>query len=502
MFRPNTGVGARQPLSVLSQRTSITIAVVVLVLVSSTRRPAGQAGSAPDGSTSRQTLRVLSDPTGEPVPGAQVRVLAGRTVVTAGETDIQGSVSVPTARAVTVEIDKPLFVPLRLILDDDAARTVRETILRLTPYSAVSGQILDGAGVVALVEQVPNNVAPRKYSAMSEGSGRFRIFGVPPGRYRLAAMNPSRRGGVVTGIVGTGDGLIPEFAMSGGEELDGFVLETLDRGVKVTGIVDRSTLDDSAVIVASLVRLDPPGLPAVRSISVSRDGRFDIPAVLPGRYEIRATAVKPGFALVGFGSARFEVTSQDVQDVGVTLEAPRTSRLSMVQADVSEPARCAGEMPLSLSPATDWPGRLQRRVAISTGSEITVTELLPVLYIFTGDAEAPPGCQVIGSSFVGGTTHRFEVTQAGRVQVSLARGGASPLLVILRDLTAGRTGPMRAFVRAPGGTAMFRDLSAGEYALFVADPVAADSWQRQRNVTSFTLQAGQTRTLTIEGAGR
>jgi protocatechuate 3,4-dioxygenase beta subunit len=105
-----------------------------------------------------------------------------------------------------------------LILDRDSARQPRREgtlfalapaqnlsglVLRLTPFGAISGRIVDddgdpvAAGEVQVWHVTYRNwirelAADRGYNTLTDDRGIFRIAGLPPGRYYLSAAPPNR----------------------------------------------------------------------------------------------------------------------------------------------------------------------------------------------------------------------------------------------------------------------------------------------------------------------
>jgi hypothetical protein len=169
----------------------------------------------------------------------------------------------------------------------------------------------------------------------------FHIANVPPGRYRLIARTFGAPG-TPTQIMSSGGALPATFDAShvqwatadvdlGGDDVSGVTLQ-LQPALKFTGRIAFDATSHQAPAGASGVRLSlqaiaesDDGSPASIAGKVNRDGTFEFPALLPGRFRLTVSA--PGDWIAR--SARVEdkelldsglvVTNADIANAVITL---------------------------------------------------------------------------------------------------------------------------------------------------------------------------------------
>lgn len=174
------------------------------------------------------------------------------------------------------------LLPLALVL---AVAAQAPATLRT---GAVSGALHEGGrgGTVVVLEEAPVGRPPRRYTAMMNGRGEYRVFGILPGRYRVFATtlrgsDDVPRWGIVEPIAHA------QIEIRGGEDLGGadFVAPSWHR--TVSGRV-ASSPETSPSIMLTLVSVTQPETPLwTRLVPAGSD--FAIDGVLPGAYELRTS---------------------------------------------------------------------------------------------------------------------------------------------------------------------------------------------------------------------
>jgi protocatechuate 3,4-dioxygenase beta subunit len=260
-----------------------------------------------------------------------------------------------------------------------AARAARAALLALTLCAAhalaqkeapasVSGRVTDGERGVAGVAVVVMYTEPtRRFKpvarARTDAEGRYRVTGVPPGRYQITPVAPTY---VLQDVSGFTPG--KPLTLSAGE-----VVEDTDfrvtRGAVITG---RVTDADGAPVIAEPVNVTPadptqqqqqqrsPFSAADRNDMMTDDrGVYRIYGLAPGRYLVSVGVVDGRtfrsqgmkfYKRTFYPSAVEESQAKAVElssggaaeDVDITLGAPeRTFRASgrFVMADTNQPAR-------------------------------------------------------------------------------------------------------------------------------------------------------------------
>ncbi|HLL55012.1 MAG TPA: carboxypeptidase regulatory-like domain-containing protein [Myxococcaceae bacterium] len=159
------------------------------------------------------TLGKVVDPSGKPVPGAEVRILESR----GGElalwpgptrftTDAEGRFHFQSREETLLEARHPDFLPTRMRLEGSTVQLSRALTLRLgekkpdaTPPPApeqITGRVLDPSGTPApgalvQVSGVRGNDTLQPWPrTTTDAEGRFTLEGLDPGEYRVTATAP------------------------------------------------------------------------------------------------------------------------------------------------------------------------------------------------------------------------------------------------------------------------------------------------------------------------
>lgn len=296
--------------------------------------------------------RVVHKATGDPVPGAKLTLgalLEERTVFTA-ETDQSGrfEFALVPAGLYRLSVTKDGFIPrqyrapglmfsgiaLRLTL----GQAIKDLVIDLVPYSTVSGAVRDqtGRGLAgARVQLLGWRYVNGRHELVAvsgtgtNSNGEYRLGGVQPGRYYLAAAG--RPAGSDTPVQ---MGPIPTFypnateisratpvVIEPGAKPDGLEIRlAMARLFSVRGVtVDAGTGKPLRDLVVTLGPADS-GTPfqlAVKATAVGGDeGAFEFHGVPPGSYRLTATGSgKSGAEKRRSGVRSLEVGDSDVEGV-------------------------------------------------------------------------------------------------------------------------------------------------------------------------------------------
>jgi hypothetical protein len=237
-----------------------------------------------------------------------------------------------------------------------AAKETKDGNVSMIPGGLIGGRVFDANGqllpnaiVNALKVTYPlgNAVLSGQTNKGTDDRGEFRLFWVPPGDYYLTAEAPRAAPTPGAGPAGQGNKTFypgvndvsqaKTVGIKGGEELLG-----MDIGIrtastfKVSGQVSSlippppSQLGTPAVNSAVLVLLSPDAnvpddTKQVGTVPlVPTSGKFEVPNILPGTYDLFARVPDPAAQAAGgvpqaWGRARIEVRDTDVNNVSIMI---------------------------------------------------------------------------------------------------------------------------------------------------------------------------------------
>jgi hypothetical protein len=258
-------------------------------------------------------------------------------------------------------------------------------VLRLVRYGVISGRISPvRSGQVVAVERVPAGAVSRTFRTNVNNLGEFRLFGLPPSRYVVAALNGSTETRFQLGLVFYGSSGQPhEFVITGGEEYEGIdVFTAPSESFGLSGTVLAPEVETSFPLTLQLVSADHPSVVLWTRLVRSREG-FRIENVLPGAYDLIAVGMPEGRPRL-FGRIRCLVDAPGVDNLVIPMG----------------PARDVEAAP-GLEPAGAIRGRVERtdatpRLAVVL-IDVTPGRASPVRVMFTdadaefGFGDLPPG---------------------------------------------------------------------------------------------------------------
>ena len=225
--------------------------------------------------------------------------------------------------------------------------TQRRVDVALRPGGAIAGRVTTQEGqplafahVEALRPRLESNLRVLLPVGRAESNerGEFRIIGLAPGHYYVAAIDPADEGTEdATGRIHWAQTFYPGTSTPAAAErvrlASGATLTDVDfplRGVARRNVLGRLMNPDDSELATGSVIMSPEsdeglGLGMAQAAIVRPDGTFEFTEVSPGNYRLRASArtIRPGPALF----ASFRLAVQDVDISGAALFLNRGANL-------------------------------------------------------------------------------------------------------------------------------------------------------------------------------
>lgn len=396
----------------------------------------------------------------------------------------------------------------------DAGQNLTGVTIKLTPHSIITGKVVDedgdpmyGASVSVLEERYfrgRRTLSPRS-NAMVNDLGEYRIAGLSPGKYYLSASprgaaGPSSRRVPVqaeterTFVTMFYPGAVESsqatpLTLAAGQEARGIDFQMRRAPtVHVRGhVVDEAgnPVQNMSVMILSA---DGPGGSAMGGRGApQKEGAFDIPGILPGKYTLMANRMMPGR---GRSSAylSIQVGSRDLE--GVVLQmAPALEVAGTIAAEGDPDLKAAR---VTLDPMDAFPPDMHSSRNLAAGNAFTIPGVVPGRYRV--DVFGAPDGYYLKSVRAGGQ----ELMESGLsisssvagLELTLGKGATTvtgavtdtdgkPLGQALVALTPpeGKRDQWRLFkiaVADQNGQYSIRNLIPGEYKLFAFQPGAVD----------------------------
>jgi hypothetical protein len=351
---------------------------------------------------------VTSSDTNSPVRRAQVRATSPETrSARLSTTDADGRFELkdlPAGRW-TIAASKGGFVtqqfgqrhPFESVEPVDLAEGQRVTAnFTLSRGSVITGRVSDefgdpitGARVQVLrsqVQQGRRRLTPIASGAQTDDTGSFRVFGLAPGEYYIAAAlqaapadssdNPvSYAPTYYPGTANVADA--QRIPVSLGTEQSGinFVLQPV-RAVRVSGtVVDSNGAPSQAVLnLTPSGFADEGGLRMGNPARVQQDGTFTILNVVPGEYVLTAMGRSTGNATPEVAAMNVTVGNDDLAGVSVATGKGGSIRGTVV-ADNNGKVQTAN-IQVSVQPMRQTPGGLQPRTQVSSTGTFELNGLI------------------------------------------------------------------------------------------------------------------------------
>ena len=351
---------------------------------------------------------VTSADTNSPVRRAQVRATSADTrSARLSTTDADGRFELrdlPAGRW-TISATKGGFVtqqfgqrhPFESVEPVDLADGQRFTAnFTLSRGSAITGRVSDefgdpitGARVQVLrsqVQQGRRRLVPTANGAQTDDTGAFRVFGLAPGEYYVAASLQAATADSSTNPVSyaptyfPGTGNIADaqrLTLTLGTEQSGinFVLQPV-RAVRVSGTV----VDSNGAPTQALLNLTPAGfgddggLQLGNPARVLPDGSFTILNVVPGEYVLTVNGRPNGNATPEVASMPVTVGNDDLAGVSIATSKGGTIRGTIVADNNAKVATT--NIQVSVQALRPAPGNFQPRTQVSSGGTFELNGLI------------------------------------------------------------------------------------------------------------------------------
>ena len=266
----------------------------------------------------------------------------------------------------------------------------------LSRGSAITGRVSDefgdpitGARVQVLrsqVQQGRRRLVPTANGAQTDDTGAFRVFGLAPGEYYVAASLQAAPADSSTNPVSyaptyfPGTGNIADaqrLTLTLGTEQSGinFVLQPV-RAVRVSGTV----VDSNGAPTQALLNLTPAGfgddggLQLGNPARVLPDGSFTILNVVPGEYVITVNGRPNGNATPEVASMPVTVGNDDLAGVSIATSKGGTIRGTIVADNNAKVATT--NIQVSVQALRPAPGNFQPRTQVSSGGTFELNGLI------------------------------------------------------------------------------------------------------------------------------
>ena len=407
--------------------------------------------------------RVVEDHSGNPLPRTEIRIARPHSseIVDELETDGQGRFQTP-------ELPDAEYV-LRFSKADYAAvevtaRAHSQMFLRLTRFGAIAGKIADRQGrpVEAQVVALSASDAIAGVADQNPAPGEYRIYDLPPGVYRVAILTSGRSGrfpGLYGLLLYPNNSAPREFTVAGGEDYTGADFN-LPGG---PGFRLSVTADDAQArpVTFTLVSAEHPGRQLAQQM-VSAGRPFTVDNVVPGNYELLATALNPS----AFGRTPITVVAANIDEARVPLDQVRSATFLLRAAE-----SCGTEAIVELQAREAWIPNRPVSLPVSAGKPATAAALAPARYSVT--AKAPGGNCYAAVAPDLDLTHdsasrpvEVVLSPPGSIQGHLT-GAARPAEYAVVLTARDGSGERLAFPDESGAFA-FADLPPGEYSVLAA----------------------------------
>ena len=340
--------------------------------------------------------RVIDDRSGVPLLSVGITVFdtSKAFAVADLESDAEGRFSVNLAPgSYRVEASKVNY--LRTFLNVSVADVVepKSVLVRLVGCAVIAGIVSDAQGrplknvrVYVIARESSGPSQPADAHSSTDNDGQYRLFGLAPGRYVVAAAWEAATSGADSGSQLYPDNERPQLlTIAGGEELTNINFALAPRTAhSISGRVDAA--DGRGPCFVSLVFAEQPML-SFRGVQTRADGFFYLDGIPSGSYDLLVSGPVVGRGLRGgilgprpvFGRMRVNVADQDIEDLRVTATESRAATFVLRGATVSD-ADCHSEMELRLLASEDWRATVDADTRLSPLVPRRVTGLAPGLY--------------------------------------------------------------------------------------------------------------------------
>lgn len=308
------------------------------------------------------------------------------------------------------------------------------------------GRPVGGARLVAAPCRGPNGgcslAAPNSFAATTDVSGRYRIYGLPAASYVLA-VTPRP---YAESSAGSGPVFLPTYypgvidsraavpiAVDAGGDLSIDVLMRRGARVRIIGRVVGPTepVEGNPSLILVDDQRSPISMPPT-TLWLDNDGRFETPALPPGRYRLAAKKANQ------VASAVIDVAESDVTGIDLRLEPSRVVSGEIVLDSGVPSALVSTRLTLRRSDVALTMSSLDQGAAVIRGSaEFSIKGLFPGRYRLSAEVDSTgPGRLWAPAAELGGVD-LFDMS----VEVT-DRADVTGVRVLVSPVTAGLTGAL------------------------------------------------------------
>ena len=434
---------------------------------------------------------MLEDHSNAPLALAGVRVIdvPNHTVIAELDTDGQGRFQSPPLKPgeYRLEISRANFLDTTVRVQlTDADRTLTARLIRRVAFS---GQVTDRQGapmpgvfVFAIPKPRSGSPSPPHGNTSVGGSestdqqGKYRLYGLAPGDYLIAASygastvavgqsgSATVKAGIGSGAMFYPDSSQPQvFTVAGGEDLRNINF-SLGQSLlfNVSGTVDLPFKPFQVWLA-----LTPVGLPTLATAvaQAKADGTFLFEGVPAGQYNLFAAGPASGRNSQGtflgdkphFSRSVIGVAGQNVEGLAVTLTEGRTAAISVQ----GECGRSVTSVKVQISAMEDWAAVLGQTLDVAIGHNAKALNLAPAKYRLSVQQK---GCSQVGDAILDLTgaadSASMTVAATGSIQGHVR---ASTGDVAVGIVAADGTGVLRIAAPDEKGHFEFEDMVPGRY---------------------------------------
>jgi hypothetical protein len=330
---------------------------------------------------------VIDDQSGRPLDKVRVVVwdkLKSK-ALSESDTDSSGRFRIdqlPPAPSFVVALARQNYVEMSALVPPagpDSAST--PSVFRLIRHGVVTGRVFDsnsmpvrGASVYLLFPDPSTSYGQPLRSVQTDSDGRYRLFGLPPGEYVIGAAGIVDRGKRVLGILTSGDAI----AVFGDEhEQDLWMPQSpvLD----IAGVVRRDVPRNGGFISVGLLDTRYPAV-LVAAQPASPDGEFRFDNVLPGTYDVMASALYKEAPELEFGRVHVGTVFAGTHGIEISLRSGAKATFAIrPEATGTSAEGCRAPATIKLSPAEAFLGAKALTASAAAGA-VTFGPLPPSVY--------------------------------------------------------------------------------------------------------------------------
>ncbi|MFC0186763.1 carboxypeptidase regulatory-like domain-containing protein [Fictibacillus aquaticus] len=365
---------------------------------------------------------VLDSSNGQPVAGAQVRLLSGATPVAVTSTDAFGKYSITNIASGTyiLEFSKANYTTLAqgVLIESDTITIVNPVLVALPGTLQGTVTASGGGGVNGAAVLLSDSLGTVVAQAVTSPEGTYSISGIIPGHYTLTVSAdgyqsvtigqnvPSNQVTTADFVLQSNPGTVTGTVTGSGAPLANAFVEALN----ATGIVVSSILTDGA-------------------------GQYSISRLSAGSYRLRVSAPSHQTFIVGFSIAEGETATVDVN----LLASPGSITGTVIDEDTGAPIEGASLKVVNSSGITD------ATVLTDVNGQYTVNSLAPGNYVITFYSDGH-GTKTVGAYVQSNlpTTVNVSLKRLAGVLTGIVSSGGSAISgstvdVVLNNIVVAKT---------------------------------------------------------------